>query len=169
MGLLKSKVFILLFVVLAFLVVAAVAGYYIFSIYSFNSFAKEIDSENQSLFAAFDQEVSTNNKIEQNLAKAMTIDTSFDKATNTNYLNTAKTDYEKSLTDYKKGVADLKSKSGEIAKFGQIPLWLTADQKKFAGDIAYYLPQNRRFPWCHSWSAPWDAWLSPRTYPALPD
>ncbi|HEX7455981.1 MAG TPA: hypothetical protein VF303_00755 [Candidatus Nanoarchaeia archaeon] len=141
MGILKSKVFILVFVVLILLVVAAVAGYYLFSIYTFNTFTKTLDSENKSLFIAFDQEVATTNKIQQNLIKSVEFETDFDKETNAKYLNAAKSDYEKSLNDYKKGIDELKSDSSDLVKFKDLPLWLTADQKKFTNDLTTSIGQ----------------------------
>ena len=131
MSLLKNKVLIIVLVVIA-LAAIAVVGYKAFSLYSFNSFAKELNSENKNLFTSFKTEVATTNKIEENIVKAMDVTANFDKATNTQYLDTAKADYEQSLKDYKKGVDELESKSKDVVAFKDMPLWLATDQKKFA-------------------------------------
>jgi hypothetical protein len=140
MSLLKNRLYL---VVLAavILIIAVVAGYKAFSLYSFNSFAKELNSENKNLYASFEQEVSANNVIETNIARAMDIETNFDKETNTKYLNVAEAEYAQALTDYKKGIDTLDSKSSDVASFKDMPLWLDANQKKFASDIASALDQ----------------------------
>jgi hypothetical protein len=138
MSLSKNKVFIILPVV-TLLIIAAVAGYKIFSIYSFNSLAKELHSENKNLFTSFKDEAVTENKLNENLLKAL--DPQSDASTTSKYLGIVETDYERSLKNYKKGVDELKSKSNDITRVDDIPLWLTSDQKKFVNDIAAAVKQ----------------------------
>ena len=135
MGLLKNKVFILVLAAVVILIIAAVPGYKVFSLYSFNTFTKELDSGNKDLFASFKTEVAVVNKINENLLKSADFGANFSKETNTKYTNQAKTDYDKSLKDYKKGIAELESSVNDLANFAKLPLWLSSDQKKFSTDI----------------------------------
>jgi len=135
MGLLKSKVFILVLAVVLLLIIAAVPGYKVFSLYSFNTFTKELDGGNKVLFAGFKTGVDVKNKITENLLKSSNFGAGFSKETNTKYTNQAKTDYDKSLKDYKKGVEELESNVGDLDNFVKLPLWLSSDQKKFSTDI----------------------------------
>ncbi len=135
MGLLKSKVLILVLAAVILLIIAAVPGYKVFSLYSFNTFTKELDGGNKDLFASFKTEVAVNNKIAENLLKSSDFGAGFSKEANTKYTNQAKTDYDKALKDYKKGIEELESKVGDLANFAKLPLWLSSDQKKFSTDI----------------------------------
>lgn len=135
MSLLKSKVFVLVLAAVVLLVVTAVPGYKVFSLYSFNTFTKELDSGNKDLFASFKTEVAVTNKINGNLLKSVDFGVNFSKETNTKYTNQAKTDYDKSLKDYKKGIEELESNVSDLDNFAKLPLWLNSDQKKFSTDI----------------------------------
>ena len=141
MGLLKNKVLILIIGAVVLLLIAAIPGYKVFSLYSFNTFTKELDSGNKDLFASFKTEVAVSNKIAENLLKSSDFGAGFSKETNTKYINQAKTDYDKSLKDYKKGIEELESKAGDLANFAKLPLWLDSNQKKFAGDFTLSIDQ----------------------------
>jgi hypothetical protein len=133
-GIIKSKAFIIVAIVVVLLIIA-VGGYKLFSLYSFNTFTKELDSGNKDLFASFKTEVEVTNKINGNLLKSAEFGLSFSKETNSKYANQAKTDYDKSLKDYKKGVEELESEASDLDNFAKMPLWLSSDQKKFAKDM----------------------------------
>lgn len=147
MGLLKSKVFILVLAAVVILIIAAVPGYKVFSLYSFNTFTKELDSGNKDLFASFKTEVGVKNKIAENLLKSSDFGVNFSKETNTKYTNQAKTDYDRALKAYKKGIEELESKVNDLANFAKLPLWLSSDQEKFSTDInsafAQYLKSRK--------------------------
>ena len=135
MNLLRRKSAILVIAVIVLLIIVGL-GYKLFSLYSFNTFSKELNTENQNLFDSFKDEVKTSNEIEQNIVKSMNFGLSFSKETNTSPLNQAKSDFDKSLEDYKSGVAELESKTSDITGFNKMPLWLGSDQKKFSSDIS---------------------------------
>lgn len=141
MGLLKNKVLILVLVAVVLLISAAIPGYKVFSLYSFNTFTKELDSGNKDLFVSFKTEVAVSNKIAENLLKSSDFGAGFSKETNTKYINQAKTDYDKSLKDYKKGIEELESKASDLANFVKLPLWLDSNQKEFAGDFTSSIDQ----------------------------
>jgi len=134
MTLLKNKVFILVIVLVLFLI-AAVLGFKAFSLYSFNSLTKELDSGNAALFTSFKTEIKVVNKINENLLKSADFGPNFSKERNSKFTSQAKADYDKSLKDYKKGLDELESKSADLAGFTNLPLWLKPNQKKFATDI----------------------------------
>jgi hypothetical protein len=134
MSLLKNKVFIIVAVVVAILIIA-VPGYKAFSLYSFNSLTKELDQGNKDLFASFKTEVEAANKINENLLKSAEFGLNFSKETNSKYTNQAKTDYDKLLKDYKKGLEELESEVSDLDNFTKMPLLLSSDQKKFANDM----------------------------------
>ena len=95
MGLLKNKVLILIIGAVVLLLIAVMPGYKVFSLYSFNTFTKELDSGNKDLFASFKTEVAVSNKIAENLLKSSDFGAGFSKEKNTKYINQAKNDYDK--------------------------------------------------------------------------
>jgi len=56
-----------------------VAGYKAFSLYSFNSLSKELDSKNQELFTGFKKEIETSNKMGLKLVKSVDFGPNFQK------------------------------------------------------------------------------------------
>jgi len=135
MSLLKNKIFILVIVVL--LILVGIAGFKILSIYAFNSSSKQLETGNQELFAGFKDEISSSNKINLSLFKALNLadPTSFSKEKITEDLNQAKTEYDNSITTYKKGLDKLDSSVSKLDNFAKMPLWLGGDQKKFVADV----------------------------------
>jgi hypothetical protein len=135
MCLLRNKVFILV-LFLVVLLALAVVGYKAFSIYSFNSLSKELDTGNNQLFSGFKDEIATSNKISTNLYQASaSLCPTFSKEKNDGYLKQTKIEYNNSLSSYKKGLADLDSNVSRLSSASKMPLWLSGDQKKFVSDI----------------------------------
>ena len=135
MGLLKNKAFIIISVLVVLLIVL-VAGYKLFSIYSFNSLSKELETGNTELFSGFKDEIASANKIDLSFFEANTSlgTTNFSKEKNDKYLNQTKTEYDNALSTYKKALDNLESNVSKLDSTSKMPLWLSGDQKKFVSD-----------------------------------
>jgi len=114
-------------------------GYKVFSLYAFNQATKELQTANKEPLEGFKKDNETSNQVQANLLKvsdAIAGKSNLTQAEIANIIKQVKADYKTALSKAKSSISETEGKIDKLENFNKMPLWLSADQKKFTTDAA---------------------------------